>query len=243
MGQSRSFIALVFVALLLGVAGCASPPPLTAAVKETPSLAAEYAALQSSQGGRRYGLDLKASSLRIYVFRGGQAARLGHNHVLSAPEFSGFAWLPARGTTGGRFDLAFRLDRLEIDNPQARAEAGAAWSSKPSAADIAGTREHMLESLEADRYPWLRVRSLQLSGELPKMAAQVEIELHGQTRSVWLPLMVTEQANRLTANGALVLRQSDFGIRPYSVFGGLLAVQDELVIEFTLVGNGLSAGG
>jgi hypothetical protein len=32
-----------------------------------------------------------------------------------------------------------------------------------------------------------------------------------------------------------VLRQSDFGIRPFSVMNGLLAVQDELRLEFTLV--------
>jgi hypothetical protein len=32
----------------------------------------------------------------------------------------------------------------------------------------------------------------------------------------------------------MVLRQSDFGIKPYTVLGGLLAVDDEVVIEFHL---------
>ena len=42
--------------------------------------------------------------------------------------------------------------------------------------------------------------------------------------------------DRLVVAGAFVLRQSDFGIKPFSVLGGLLAVEDELVVEFRLIG-------
>jgi hypothetical protein len=52
-----------------------------------------------------------------------------------------------------------------------------------------------------------------------------------------IPLNVDVLQNRIIANGSFVLRQSDFGIQPYSVLGGLLAVQNEVVIEFMLVGS------
>jgi len=43
----------------------------------------------------------------------------------------------------------------------------------------------------------------------------------------------------LKVQGALVLKQSDFGIKPFSVFGGLLAVHDEVVVEFSLAADAL----
>ena len=36
------------------------------------------------------------------------------------------------------------------------------------------------------------------------------------------------------ARGAFVARQSDFGITPFAVFGGALAVQDEMELRFAI---------
>ena len=101
---------------------------------------------------------------------------------------------------------------------------------------IAATRTNMLGAgnLQADAFPWVRIRSLQVAGEAPRLAAQIELELHGQKRVMWLPLRVQLEPLQIRVEGALVLRQSDFGIRPFSVLGGLLAVQDELLVEFEL---------
>jgi hypothetical protein len=41
----------------------------------------------------------------------------------------------------------------------------------------------------------------------------------------------------LRASGEFVLRQSDFGMTPFSVLGGLMAVQDMVGITFDLVGR------
>jgi hypothetical protein len=38
----------------------------------------------------------------------------------------------------------------------------------------------------------------------------------------------------ITASGELTLKQSDFGITPFSVLGGALAVQDQLELRFEL---------
>lgn len=50
-------------------------------------------------------------------------------------------------------------------------------------------------------------------------------------------LTVKGLPDHLTVDGALVLRQSDFGVKPLSVLGGLLAVQDEVIVEFKLSGE------
>ena len=41
--------------------------------------------------------------------------------------------------------------------------------------------------------------------------------------------------HQLRARGSLAIRQSDFGIAPFSILGGALTVQDVLAIEFDLL--------
>lgn len=239
-----------FVVLLSGLIAAVvllrcTPLPATSPASPMPpaqgahaaDLTAEYAALAAA-GGRTFTLDPGKSSVRIHVFRGGRAGRLGHNHVLAAPEFIGFFFLPTTGASNGRFDLEFRLDQLEIDNPATRSDLGSAFSSVLSAADVDATRRHMLgaDNMQADRFPLVRVRSLRITGESPKFAANVQIAMHGQARDMWIPLDVQGLPDHLSVTGSFVLRQSEFGVKPYSVLGGLLAVEDEVVIQFRLSG-------
>ena len=243
MRLRRPFALGVLVLVLLSIQACAPVQPTpnsdaTIASETHRDLKAEYAAL-GTRGGKVYTLDPAQSSVRIYAFRGGRAARLGHNHVLAAPRFTGFFFLPNEGASAGRFDLEFRLDELEIDNPDDRAATGGSFAANVTPAAIAGTREHLLgpENFQADQYPFIRVKSLRIAGEAPKFAVEIQVEIHGRTRTQWVPLDVRGLDGQLAVSGAFVLRQSDFGIVPYSVGGGFLSVQDEVVVEFKLSGR------
>jgi len=222
-------------AVLLLLAACGSVPPPVIAPPQALPLAQRFA-MQAGEGGRLERLDAAASALRIHVFRAGRAARLGHNHVLAVPRLEGMSWRPDEGMAGACFELQFRLDEMLLDAPELRAALGLGWASVLSAQAVAATRANMLGdgSLQAEAFPWVRIRSLQIVGEAPKLAARVEIELHGQRREQWLPLHAEIGADGVKVRGALVLRQSDFGITPFSVGAGLLAVSDELVVEFEL---------
>jgi hypothetical protein len=189
------------------LAGCASPPaPLPVAV---PVAAAAPA--------------LSGNELRVLVFRGGRAVRLGHNHVLRSGDLQ-----VRMGETGP--ELRFRLDALVVDPPELRASRGEAFASRVDEASAAGTRVNMLKSLDAAEHPEVVVRTLRQVGEGGRRAAEIAISLHGVTRRQW----ITVEVNGPAAHGTAVVRQSDFGIQPFSVLGGLLAVQDELVVEFDL---------
>lgn len=244
MPIKKILIALSSVSAAIVLLSCTAMPPTTPAggvslAQRDPQteLKAEYSALRDA-GGRVFTLDPGKSTVRIYVFRGGRAARAGHNHVLSAPQFTGYFCLPVTGVSDRRFDLVFRLDQLEIDKPEYRSAVGGAFTSVLTPEDIEGLRGHMLgdNNLQADKFPFVIVHSLQVTGESPKFAARVQIEMHGQKREMWVPLGVEGLPEHLSVTGSLVLRQTDFGVRPYSVFGGLIAVQDEVVIEFKLAG-------
>src|SRR5690606_18171887 len=102
---------------VLGLAACQSPAPQPPAGEPaaTPApvvdLAAGYARLRDS-GAVVYRVDPARSDIRVYVYRGGRAAKLGHNHVLSVPAFEGYAVFDGSDLASARFDLGFRFDAL-----------------------------------------------------------------------------------------------------------------------------------
>lgn len=222
------------LAATLCMSGCATPP--AAVAPESAPLHARFVALRAEQGGRLYRGDSAASTVRVYVFRTGRAARLGHNHVLAAPRFE--AWLlRPEALAEARFELRLRLDELQLDDPALRAAIGGGFASPLSPEAVAATRANMLSAngLDAARHPELGLRLLALAGEPPKLAARIEVALAGRRHVLSLPLTLQEQADGgLRIAGAFVLRHSELGLQPFSVAGGLLAVQDELVIEFSL---------
>lgn len=239
-------VALLSLALL----SCANAPSLQP-VASTDAVLAPFAeaerGLQAQVGGRLYRLDAEASQLRIHVFRAGRAAALGHNHVLSAPRLQGLLWWPLneqampqpRGGSEARFELQLRLDELLLDPPELRAALGLGWASVLSPEAVAATRRNMLgeQGLQAERFPELRIQGLALIGEPPKLVGRWRLSLHGVTRTVEVPLHLELSADQVRVKGAWVLRQSDFGLQPFSVAGGLLAVQDALLVEFDLRGR------
>lgn len=189
---------------LAALAGCSSLP-------RTPAPAADH-----PPGADR-------NELRVLVFRSGAAARMGHNHVLRAADLR-VDW-PTAGPV-----LRFRLDALAIDPPDLRAGLGAAFASAVDDEARAGTRANLLKALAADVHPEVVVRTLQQQGEGPRRAVEAEITLHGVSRRQWFVVAVDGRR----ARGEVVVRQSDFGLQPFSVLGGLLAVQDALVVQFEL---------
>lgn len=220
--------------IVLSLAGCAAPPAEPTPAAQDMDL--RFAALRAEQGGRLYRIEAADSAVRIYVFRAGRAARLGHNHVLTAPRFEAWLLWPD-ALAEARFELRLRLADLQLDDPALRAATGGGFASPLSAEAVVATRVNMLgeRGLDAARHPELGLRLLALAGAPPKLAARVEIALAGRRHALSLPLTLSEQGGSLRIDGAFVLRHSELGLQPFSVAGGLLAVQDELVIEFSLL--------
>jgi polyisoprenoid-binding protein YceI len=214
----KAFVAL-FLCLLAACSASLAPP--AAAPRDSTAWYRQAA----SRAVPVYAVDPKASLVTIVVRRAGLFARLGHDHVVAARNAAGFA---APGAN--RADLSFRLDQLTVDEPALRREAG--LTTNPSQEAIDGTRANMLDRvLEAGRYPQVEIHVERAgTGKL-----NTSITLHGVTRSLAVPAEVVLADDVLTATGALTLRQTEFGITPFSVGGGLLAVDDLLELRFRIV--------
>jgi hypothetical protein len=218
----RAAYCLLIGAALLA-AGCAQAPP-QATRPGAPGLDAAYYRDAAERGAKVYRVEPGDSLVVVRVYRGGRLAQLGHDHVVSSREPRGFI-----DADQGRGDLYLALESLVVDEPAQRAAAG--FDSTPSESDIAGTRSNMLEKvLEAERFPFavLRLRAV------AQHVLEGELSLHGVTRPVRIPAKIDPGAERIEARGSFAINQTDFGIEPFSVFGGALAVQDRLDLSFTI---------
>ena len=211
--------------LLVLLTACGQP--LAPPVPPAPGLATDLDAYRTAaaSGAAVYAVDPSASLVAVTVRRGGLMARLGHDHVVASHTLTGYA---APGM--GRADVAFRVDQLTVDEPQLLRDAGIATSPSPEA--VEGTRANMLGPvLDAQRYPVVTLHAEPAAdGRL-----RVAVTLHGVARRLELPAAVRVDAAQMTASGTARLKQTDFGIVPFSVGAGLLAVQDELEVNFDIV--------
>jgi hypothetical protein len=217
MGIMRRVLPLLL--LLAAFSQPLSPPPA--------SPMADLGAYRraAASGAAEYAVDPGASLIAVTVRRAGLMARLGHDHVVASHTLTGYA---APGL--GRADFAFRVDDLTVDEPQLLRAAGIA--SLPSAPAIEGTRRNMLGPvLDAQRYPVVMLHVERQAAGLLRVA----VTLHGVTRWLDLPAAVEVDAVQVTTSGALRLRQSEFGMTPFSVGAGLLAVDDTLEVGFHIV--------
>jgi hypothetical protein len=205
---------------VLAICACSTPPappaPAPAPVAE-PVLPASPAAHRIVAG---------ESLVTITVRRSGPLARMGHDHVVAVRQIEGFVDLAQ-----GRTELRFRLDQLSVDEAALRRDAG--LETQPSVDAIDGTRRNMFgKVLQAEAYPWVLVRAAFAPGTRDRL--QADITLHGVTRQYQVPVQLREDGGNVRANGAFTVRQSDFGITPFAVFGGALSVKDELELAFAI---------
>jgi polyisoprenoid-binding protein YceI len=226
----------ILTAALLGLlAACQTPAPQ--AVLDTPLPELQSLYREQAQNGRVYDVSAAESWVHIHVFRGGKAAKLGHNHVLSVPKFEGYLALPTEQAEDANFELRVPLAQLDVDESALRASTGGSFSAARSPADIEGTRRNMLgeRGFNAERFPLVRLRSVAIEGDWPVLIAQVEVTLHGVARVQPILLHVQRDATQIKVRGEFILRQSDFGMTPFSALGGLMTVQDAVAIDFELL--------
>jgi polyisoprenoid-binding protein YceI len=225
----RAGLAAAFFASLL--AGCAlfvrEPAPMGPVVPPADFPEAYYRQA-AAQGKPVFRVDPAASLVVIEVRRSGKLAHLGHDHVVASHHVGGYV---APGE--GRADLYVPLTHLAVDEEQLRAESG--FDTQPTESDIAGTRANMLEKvLEADKFPFALIRVSGAGANKGNAKISVALTLHGQTRTLQVPAKIEADGKQFSVSGKLTFNQTDFGITPYSLFGGALAVRDAVDLRFRI---------
>jgi hypothetical protein len=224
--------ALLSTMLALMLAGCAplvrEPAPAAAPVAPPADFPESYYREAAARGRPVFRVDPTESLVVIEVRRGGSLARLGHDHVVASHEIVGYV-----APDEGRADLYVALARLAVDEAALRVEAG--FDTQPAESDIDGTRANMLgKVLEADKFPFALIRVNGVDASQREVTMSVAITLHGNTRTLQAPVRIEADADQINVTGRLTFDQTDFGITPYSLLGGAVAVQNRVDLRFRI---------
>jgi len=180
------------------------------------------------EGKPVFRVDPAGSLVVLEVRRGGALALFGHDHVVASHDVAGYV---APGED--RADFSVPLDALVVDEPELRTDAG--FDRQPSAADVAGTRRNMLDKvLETARYPVALVAVSRRFADDGQLQFRVTVTLHGTSATMNVPAQVDTGTDEMTVSGTTTIEQSRFGITPFSLLGGALAVRDRVEVRFRI---------
>ena len=231
--RARGSRSLLLGLWVMGLAACQTTPPESPA--PAPTATAPGPELTIPSGADAFQVDAAASLLQIFVYRGGAMARLGHNHVIASRHLAGAVYV-TRDPLDTRFDVNFPVSELTIDEPGLREAAGADFPPQVPQSAREGTRTNLLSEalLDAANHPQIRLRTTDVRTAQGGYDVGVQVSFRGSNYSMRVPVAVSRDSGALVATGEFALKQSDLGLRPFSVAMGTLVVLDEMKVRFKL---------
>lgn len=198
---------------------------------------------------RPYTID-PATVFAVITHRGGIAAALAHEHLITADDYRAQLVVDPNDLNRSAFDLEVPVDRLAVDRPELATAVlpdlrayGVVDTRFPelSAAQIEGLRLNMFSpaQLDARRFPTLGARLLRLT-PLPEVtnrnthSADVALSVRGITITQRIPARVSLTGEVLNIEALARYKFTDFGIQPFAAAGGLIRVADEFHVYVTL---------
>jgi polyisoprenoid-binding protein YceI len=237
--RRRATIFATAIAVAGLAAGCAPRPaetPPRPPMSPSPQAPGSMSAAAIPAGAHAFEIDSEKSAVTILVYRAGPMAKFGHNHVVTSGRESGFAW-EGHDPAGSGFEIHVPVAALTVDDPAARAAIGGEFAGEVPDSAREGTYKNMTrpEVLDLVEFPEVVVRCDGLAGSWDRPVAAADLTIRGVTRRVEIPMELERGAGTFTARGSLHIRQSDFGITPFSAVGGAIQVGDELELRFEIV--------
>jgi hypothetical protein len=135
------------------------------------------------------------------------------------------------------FALKILVKSFIVDPPAARLEEGEEFAAGVSDEARQATRDNMLgkDVLDAAGKPLIEIESTALAGPRWNPIVYARTTLRGASRNLRFPAAVIQQGDGLTVIASFRIRQSDFGMTPFTALGGGLQVQDAIDIRLRVV--------
>jgi polyisoprenoid-binding protein YceI len=178
-----------------------------------------------------YNLDASQSKFMAHASRSGLLWFKGKSHHLAASEFMGQVELTPDTITPASLRLVVKAASLH--------ETGAEFT-EPQKQIIDKELKDIV--LHPDQYPDIIFQSTNVTakssgGDRYQVQIDGNLTLHGVTRRVTIPTVVTLRGDTLRAVGKFSIDRDDFKVKATSAFHGLVRVDDDIKFEFDIVGR------
>ena len=194
------------------------------------SLMKIHAASQQSNA-LRFRLDAAQSRFIVRTFSGGLLWFKGHDHFIAVRDFTGEALLTPDAISPASLQFTVRADSL-VETREVFTEQQKQIINKE-------IRELVLET---GKYPEIVFKSTAVSGK-PTSGGQYEAQiegdltLHGVTRHIIIPALVTLNGRDLRAHGEFFAKRADYNVKATSALHGTIRVRDKLKFIFDIVAH------
>jgi polyisoprenoid-binding protein YceI len=174
-----------------------------------------------------------SGQILVHVYKRGLFSGLAHDHHFSATDWQVTAVLDPAKPGLARVEVVVAAGSLR--------DQQAALTEKER--DKVNGRAAGPETLDAARYPEIRFVADRLAMVEPTPIGPEgglegdlvgTLSMHGVSRPLEVPIHATRDGERWRVTGTARIKQSQFGIEPFSGFAGTVSVHDEAVIEFDL---------
>jgi polyisoprenoid-binding protein YceI len=162
-------------------------------------------------------IDTQRSTITIHVGKAGLLSAAGHDHWVNAP----IAFGTIRKSDPSHVEFTVETAGMLV-KPDPKVDA-------KTQAQIQKDMEEM--TLETKKFPklWFVSQRVERSGAGWKVEGT--LTLHGVAKTV--TLSVTKEGGAYLSR--TTLKQTDFGIKPVTVGGGMIKVKDQVELEFRIV--------
>ncbi len=178
-----------------------------------------------------YILDASQSKFMAHASRSGLLWFKGHSHHLAASDFSGEVEITQDTITPASLHLVVKAASLH--------ETGAVFTEPQKQIINKELREIVLHP---DQYPDITFQSTNVTAKSSGSSRyDVKIDgnltLHGVTKRITIPAVVTLSGNDLRAVGEFSIDRDDFKVKATSAFHGMVRVSGTVKFEFDIVGH------
>jgi polyisoprenoid-binding protein YceI len=178
---------------------------------------------------RIYTIDLSQSRVTATLTQEGFIARRYPTHRVEVKNFTGKIEAPERDET--RIAVEVEAETKSLTN----ADEGMTEFERREFHNVLNN-----SVLESDKFPMIKFVSVSVSdarksGETLSFTLNGDLTMRDATKRVSFPVTVTISKDQLRATGDAELKQTDFGIKPYSGKLGMIRIGDEVKISFAIV--------
>jgi polyisoprenoid-binding protein YceI len=169
-------------------------------------------------------IDASDGELTVHTAVAGRAAKMGHRLTIAMKRWQATVqW--AEGEPVGA-QLTVDVDSLEV----LKGEGGLTPLSGPEKILV---RSNALRQLGAGRFPQIRFDADSIDSSQDGYRLTGTLQIHGKTRRQVIDLRTEGLGEAWRISTQAVVRQSDFGVKPYSLLMGSLKVADDVTVSFT----------
>lgn len=175
-------------------------------------------------GASNWSLTGNDGELHIRTGVAGRAAKMGHRLTIGMQ-----SWQAGTHWEGGKpvsAELTVDVDSLEV-------LAGEGGLTPLAGPEKAVARSNALKSLDAKKFPQIRFTADDISATDDGYLLNGSVEIHGTSRPQSVEVRLDDSDGKVALSAQVQLKQTDFGIKPFSLMMGSLKVADEVTLEFS----------